>query len=673
MKRRTLAIVLSCILTIICFSRIVYGNESLEYDDEKISSPSGFDYEQYGAECQDTPKSSKIQTAGFQYQIVDDVMTISGTGEMPDGYMENWQNVKGSIRKVIIEKGVTSICDGAFYDCYCLEEVQLPEGLKTIGEYAFQNTALKTVNLPKSITTVKSLAFFNNNSFDNSQLESFTIGESAAGGNSKYIVENGALYSASKKKIVICPPGKTGTFTVNAKTVTIGEDAFLDSRLSKVILPSGLQKIEFSAFARSNLSEVLLPSTVTSIGDCVYQDSISLKKINFGSGLKKLGYRTCSGCSNLTEVKLRNLTDLDYLSFAECTSLKTVSIPKGVKEIKNGTFGDCYNLAEVKFLGSTKEIWYQAFFNCQKLKNINLPPSLTEINRLAFWGTGLTSVKIPSKVVFIGEEAFPKGCKFINMKNCNLKKMSDGSYQYVGVVHVSSYRDYTKAFAVLSKVNSERKKAGLPALKMDKSLLDTAMLRASETSVYWSHTRPTGTDCFTASSKMYGENIAVGQSTADMVMTSWMNSEGHRANILTEDYTTIGIGAVKVNGLYYWVQCFGIDKGEKALKKNYKNKTVSTKVFVKKKGNENYKYSFKSTCAGTVKKGKSVNLGIFVHNTFALTKVKATDFTYKSSNKNIATVSSTGKVTGKKKGTVKITAKMKKYPAITVTKKIKVK
>ena len=53
-----------------------------------------------------------------------------------------------------------------------------------------------------------------------------------------------------------------------------------------------------------------------------------------------------------------------------------------------------------------------------------------------------------------------------------------------------------------------------------------------------------------------GENIAYGQSTPQQVMNAWMNSSGHRANILNENFTTIGVGYTVINGTAYWAQLF---------------------------------------------------------------------------------------------------------------------
>lgn len=116
---------------------------------------------------------------------------------------------------------------------------------------------------------------------------------------------------------------------------------------------------------------------------------------------------------------------------------------------------------------------------------------------------------------------------------------------------------YDYAFQVLEIVNKERALEGAEPLTMDKDLLSAAMLRSAETVVSFSHTRPNGEKCFTASSKMSGENIAMGSTTPEQVMIQWMNSPGHKANILEKSFRSIGIGCIVINNRTYWVQCFG--------------------------------------------------------------------------------------------------------------------
>lgn len=114
-------------------------------------------------------------------------------------------------------------------------------------------------------------------------------------------------------------------------------------------------------------------------------------------------------------------------------------------------------------------------------------------------------------------------------------------------------------------VNQERAKNGLSALTLDNTVSQAAQIRAHEIIINFSHTRPDGTSCFTAldevgiaSSKVNrAENIASGQRSPEEVMKSWMNSDGHRANILNPKIKKLGVGYAE-GGAYHtnWVQMF---------------------------------------------------------------------------------------------------------------------
>ena len=113
---------------------------------------------------------------------------------------------------------------------------------------------------------------------------------------------------------------------------------------------------------------------------------------------------------------------------------------------------------------------------------------------------------------------------------------------------------------IVTLVNQERAKVGLPALQMDALLNKVATEKARDMDVnnYFSHTSPTyGSPfdmmrSFGVKYSYAGENIASGQPTAARVMSDWMNSPGHRANIVNKNFTKIGVGYV--NG--EWVQMF---------------------------------------------------------------------------------------------------------------------
>ena len=115
---------------------------------------------------------------------------------------------------------------------------------------------------------------------------------------------------------------------------------------------------------------------------------------------------------------------------------------------------------------------------------------------------------------------------------------------------------------VLELVNVERRKAGLKPLAMDESIRKVARLKSQDMQAkkYFSHTSPTYGSPFDMMKKhgitykTAGENIAMGQKTPEAVVKAWMNSPGHRANILKASFTHIGVGYVATGN--YWTQMF---------------------------------------------------------------------------------------------------------------------
>lgn len=147
--------------------------------------------------------------------------------------------------------------------------------------------------------------------------------------------------------------------------------------------------------------------------------------------------------------------------------------------------------------------------------------------------------------------------------NVNIK--DDNSLLASAKVNTVTYSAY--ASEVLRLVNIERDKVGAAHLVLDGALCDAANMRAIEMdySGNFSHTRPDGRDCFTVFSfckiSFYtcGENIAAGYPTPAAVVDGWMNSTGHKANILNAAFTKMGLGYSTGGGgeyRHYWAQEF---------------------------------------------------------------------------------------------------------------------
>lgn len=128
---------------------------------------------------------------------------------------------------------------------------------------------------------------------------------------------------------------------------------------------------------------------------------------------------------------------------------------------------------------------------------------------------------------------------------------------------LSGTHNYDMCQEMMTYINQARTEAGVGQLILDQELTDVAMQRAAEIAYLFAHTRPNRTTCYTAcsSGRMYGENIAAGNPTAYYTHLQWMNSPGHKQNLLTSSYRSIGLGHFYHDGTHYWVQVFGRNVG----------------------------------------------------------------------------------------------------------------
>ena len=131
----------------------------------------------------------------------------------------------------------------------------------------------------------------------------------------------------------------------------------------------------------------------------------------------------------------------------------------------------------------------------------------------------------------------------------------------------SSSQDYSSyADECFELINKERTSRGLSALEYASDIAEACDIRAQELVEKFDHTRPDGSSCSTAFDEVgasygtWGENIAAGSTTPASTVESWMNSSGHKANILKKSFTKGSIGFCydpNSEYKYYWVQMFG--------------------------------------------------------------------------------------------------------------------
>lgn len=264
-------------------------------------------------------------------------LTISGTGEMNNYDIFDSDIGKGyrnSIKRVVIEEGVTSIGDNAFSYCSSITEVTIPDSVTSIGESAFDGCGLTSINLPEGVTSIGLGAFMDckltsinlpdsvtsigENAFTNcAKLKSVTIPRNVSSigknafkswfdsalesinvdpDNSYYCSVDGVMYNKDMTKIVEFPYGKTSV-TLPDTITSIDENTFYDcGKLESIIIPNGVKSIGESAFEGCRkLKSVTIPESVESIGknaffDCIAMTSATLPKSNIKIGDYAIGY-----------------------------------------------------------------------------------------------------------------------------------------------------------------------------------------------------------------------------------------------------------------------------------------------------------------------------------------------------------------------------------------------
>lgn len=504
----------------------------------------------------------------------DGVLTVSGTGAMQDMGSRSdipWYDYRLYITEVKVEEGITKIGASAFYECWYLQSADIAATVTAIGDGAFADTIIS------SITGMENVSDFGNFVFQGSEFTVFTfpaatrtIGQSpfynsdkltsvtlpatvtdiksgfsmnctalkeikVAAGNTAYCDVDGILYNKTKTIIFAYPASKAGSsYSILSGVTKVENYAFSYSQnLETVNIPQSVTILGEGAFyCMAKLNSANVPATVTETGDFLFAGS-SLKTLYFQASVATTPYEMCMDCTSLQTVTLSNtaIKELYLRAFMNCTALSSVILPSNLEEI------DVY-----------------AFKGCSQLTGIAYPATLTYIQSGAFADSGITT--------------FPDW----------LSKNGRGDYVQLANLTYSGTYLYDYAYQVLDLVNKERALAGGAPLSMDQDLLDAAMLRSGELALNFGHDRPDGSDCFCACAKMLGENIAAGQSTPALVMDSWMNSAGHKANILNASYTSIGIGCFTQGGILYWVQCFGTNTVTAFSKPSDRNVTVTNAI-----------------------------------------------------------------------------------------------
>ena len=311
------------------------------------------------------------------------------------------------LSSVTISTNVTSIGDYTFYCCYSLASVTFPQSVATIGTNAFYDCySLTNVTIPNSVTNIGTEAF---GLCDGLSSVTISTNVTSIGDYTFYCCYSLASVTFPQSVATIGTNAFSGchsltNVTIGTNVTSIRDEAFYgcDSLTSITIGNSGptgagSTSIGVEAFGEcTSLTNITIGNHVTSIGDFAFYYCTSLSSVVIPNSVTNIGGQIFAFCDSLTNVTIgTNVISIPDTAFYFCTSLGNLTIPNSVTNIGEQAFDGCTNLTSVTIGTNVTSIDYAAFWGCISLTNITIPNSLTNIGYDAFYEcTSLTAITV---------------------------------------------------------------------------------------------------------------------------------------------------------------------------------------------------------------------------------------------------------------------------------------
>lgn len=294
---------------------------------------------------------------------------------------------QSAIQTINIPNGVTEIGEMAFGQCPNLTELVIPDSVVKIGLNVVEGCSkLRSIYIGKNVTSLFE-TFGGYGSFqrvpfaDCSALATITVNKD----NQSYTAVDNVLFDKEMKQLIRCAPAKTGSYSLPASVTSIyWREAFADSQLTDITIHEGVTVIPKLTFMNSAVRTVILPKTLTKIYESAFKGCTNLTSIAIPEGIENIEAETFYNCTSLARVTLPNSLRRIYSeAFSGCTGLGSIVIPEGTWYIANHAFFGCTAMAYVGFPKTITSIEEAAFLGCENLKDVYYKGTETEWKEVA--------------------------------------------------------------------------------------------------------------------------------------------------------------------------------------------------------------------------------------------------------------------------------------------------
>ena len=423
--------------------------------------------------------AGQIEYAGLYYQTIDNsnnVIVIAGT----DKYLLPQYVIPESFTYQDVTYTVTGIGKKAFYGCSNLLNIELPNSLQKIEEWAFYNSGLSKITMP-NVVSIDEYAFGLCSNLNTIELPSslLTIGQSVFSSSGlREIVIPASVTSIGKNAFASCD--KLNTIEVEANNavyytpdgcnaiITINDNKLIAGCSGTQNIPNNIRAIGDNAFYGSKLTSISLPQSVTTIGDYAFFGCSSLLSVDMSDKVESIGESAFGLCSKLKDIQLSSVLLSIGRSAFSSSGLTSIVIPKSVILVGKSAFSNCDNLKTMQIeAGNT---YYASPNNCNAIIQGDvlvagctgtkiIPDNVTIIGENAFYGSGITDIELPSAVTTIEERAF-YGCRSLASVNLsNVKYLDEYAFCFCSSLSSIAIPASTKsigrsAFSHCSKLNT---------------------------------------------------------------------------------------------------------------------------------------------------------------------------------------------------------------------------